>query len=123
MISGVVSANREATVRLTLHGRGNQERELEFVIDTGFNGWITLPSSLISELGLPWRRRGLPELADGSHSIFDVYEAIINWDGESRTIWADEINAAPMAGMSLLANCELKIQVWDGGDVTIAARS
>jgi clan AA aspartic protease len=123
MISGTVSANREATVLLTLRGPDHRDMDIEFVIDTGFNGWITLPSSLISQLALPWRRRGLGELADGSETIFDIFEAMVLWDGELRRIWVDEMNAAPMAGMSLLVDCALTIQVWTGGDVTITTRS
>jgi clan AA aspartic protease len=122
MISGIVSANREAMIRLTLRGHDDRNMEVEFAIDTGFNGWITLPPSVISQLGLPWRRRGLGELADGSESIFDIYEVNVVWDGEPRRIWVDEMNAAPMVGMALLADHELTVQVWTGGDVTITAR-
>jgi clan AA aspartic protease len=122
MIRGIVSADREATIRLTLRGPDSGDMDVEFVIDTGFNGWITLPSSLVSQLGLPWRRRGLGELADGSESIFDIFEANVFWDGQLRRIWVDEMNASPMAGMSLLVDCELTIQVWADGDVTITTK-
>ena len=123
MITGVVSADREATIRLSIRTPDGEELEVELVIDTGFNGWISLPSTLVSELGLPWRRRGRGELADGSETIFDIYEATIVWDGQLRRVWVDEIDAAPLLGMALLDAHELMIQVWTGGSVTIATRA
>ena len=95
--------------------------EVEFVIDTGFNGWISLPSTLISQLDLPWRRRGRAELADGSGIIFDIYEANVISDSQNSQVSVDEIDATPLIGMSLLDRHELTIQVWPGGSVKIAA--
>ncbi len=122
MITGVVSANREASIRLVVRGPDGSDLEVELVIDTGFNGWINLPSRLIFELDLPWRRRGCAELADGSETIFDIYEATAIWDGELRRVWVDEINAAPLLGMALLDGHEMTVQAWTDGNVTIAAR-
>ena len=122
MIIGVVSADREATTRLTVRAPGGGDLEVELVIDTGFNGWISLPATLIAQLDLPWRRRGRGELADGSATIFDIYEATVDWDGQLRRVWVDEIDAAPLLGTALLDGHELRIQVWSGGNVTIAAR-
>ena len=122
MIAGEVSDNREAGIRLVVRTSNGDELEVEMVIDTGFNGWISLPSTLVAELDLPWRRRGRGELADGSETIFDIYEATIIWDDHLRRVWVDEIDAAPLIGMSLLDGHELTIQVWAGGSVTIAAR-
>jgi hypothetical protein len=43
MISGVVTAYRQAIIRLTVHGPEGQKQEIEAVIDTGFDGTLTLP--------------------------------------------------------------------------------
>ena len=102
MITGDVSADREAIIRIIVRTGQGEELEVELIVDTGYSGWVSLPSPLISQLGLPWRRRGRGLLADGSETIFDIYEATIIWDGQSRRIWVDEINAAPLAGMALL---------------------
>jgi clan AA aspartic protease len=123
MISGTVSAGLEACIRLAIGVPGGELLELDFTIDSGFNGWITLPPALVSQLHLPWRRRGRGELADGSESIFDIYEAQIVWDGQLRRVWVDEIDAAPLVGMSLLNGHEVTIQAWTDGVVTITARS
>ncbi len=119
MIRGVVNADREATVRLTLLGPAGQRLKVEAIIDTGFDGWVSLPASLIASLGLPWRRRGLALLADGSEAAFDIFEATVVWDRRRRRIPVDEADSVPLLGMSLLNGYELTMEVRSGGKVTI----
>ncbi|MGE0132100.1 MAG: clan AA aspartic protease [Blastocatellales bacterium] len=119
MIKGTVKALREAIICLTVAGRSGQEMEVEVVIDTGFNGHLTLAPGLIAILNLPWRRRGNALLADGSSSVFDVYEATIIWDGKRQRVPVDCVDCDPLAGMSLIQGYELLIQVIKGGDVMI----
>ena len=66
MISGWVNAFREAVVRLPVQGARGREQAIEAVLDTGFNGYLTLPPELIAELGLPFRRDFPRELRVGS---------------------------------------------------------
>jgi clan AA aspartic protease len=119
MITGTVTADREAIIRLTVRGPAGQERRVEAVIDTGFDGWLSLPPALIARLGLPWRRRGRALLADGSESVFDIHEATVVWDRRRRRIPADEADTTPLVGMALLDGYELNAQVRAGGKVTI----
>ena len=121
MITGIVSADLAAIVRLRIRAPSGEELELDVVVDTGFSGWISLPSAIVSQLELPWSRRGMGELADGSAAIFDIYEGAVVWDSQVRRVWVDEIDAAPLLGMSLLDGHKLTIEAWAGGDVTIAA--
>jgi clan AA aspartic protease len=83
MITGVVTDDHQAVIRLNVRGPTGQEKEIEAIIDTGFDGWLSLPSSLIVLLDLPWRQRGRALLADGSESIFDIYEGTVLWDGQA----------------------------------------
>ena len=121
MIAGVVSAYLEALVRLTLRGPGGQEEEIETVIDTGFDAALSLPPTRIAALGLPWRRCGRALLADGSESLFDIYEATIVWDGTPRRIAVDAADTDPLLGMALLYGYELTLQAVEGGRVIIQA--
>jgi len=123
MITGVVTEDRQAIIHLMVRGPAGQEQGVEAIIDTGFDGWLSLPSSLIVRLGLVWRRRGRALLADGRESVFDIYEATVDWDGEARRIPVDEAETAPLVGMSLLAGYELTIQAQPGGNVTVRALS
>ena len=112
---------REALVRVTVCSPGGQEQEIEAVIDTGFDGSLTLPLAYIMSLGLPWRRRGRALLADGTESLFDIYEATVVWDGTPRRIAVDAADTNPLIGMSLLYGYELTIQAVEGGHVMIQA--
>ncbi len=65
MIIGVVNAQSEATIRLPVRAADGREQEMEVILDTGFNGSLTLPPAMIASLGLQWRTRGLVRLANG----------------------------------------------------------
>lgn len=100
-----------------------QDQEIEAVVDTGFDGWLSLPSSIIAQIGLRWRQRGRALLADGSESVFDIYEATVDWDGKSLRIPVDQAETVPLIGMSLLEGYELIVHVEPGGNVTLRALS
>ena len=121
MITGVVNANGEATIPLTVCGSNGQEHEIEAVIDTGFTGFLTLPFSLILSLRLEWRGREQAILGDGSVQIFDVYAATVIWDGQPRAVEADAADIVPLIGMGLIYGHDLRIQAVEGGIVTIEA--
>ena len=48
--------------------------EVEAVIDTGFDGELTLPSETIRRLGYPYAGSAGGTLADGSEAQFDYHE-------------------------------------------------
>ena len=70
MMKGIVNAHLEATIRLTVRGP-NGKRRIRAVIDSGYDGCLTLPPALIAVLGLSWQRSSSAILADGSETIFD----------------------------------------------------
>ena len=122
MIEGEVNAHHEAVVRLPLLDSSGQTRDIETVIDTGFNGFLTLPPALVAELGLTRLGQKSLVLANGSRDIFDTYGVTVLWDGQSRFVDADEADAAPLLGMSMLDRHNLNIDVEDGGRVVIQAK-
>ncbi|MBR8836356.1 MAG: clan AA aspartic protease [Stigonema ocellatum SAG 48.90 = DSM 106950] len=119
MITGKVNADYEPIIRIAICDALTKVHERDAVIDTGFDGWLSLPPDLIAGLGLNWKRRGRALLADGSESIFDIYEATVIWDGQLLTIPIDEADSDPLVGMSLMEGYELNIQVIDGGTVKL----
>jgi clan AA aspartic protease len=119
MITGAVTPDREAVIRMVVRGPSGHEQEVEAVVDTGFDGWFSLPPALIALLELPWRRRGRALLADGSETVFDIYDGMVLWDGSQRRVAVDEASTAPLVGMALLDGYELNVQVRSGGRVTI----
>jgi clan AA aspartic protease len=119
MILGTLNDRREAVVRLVIHGRLGHELETEVVVDTGYDGFLTLPSDLIAELALPFRREGYAVLADGREIAFRVYEGTALWDGKLRRIPIDTADTEPLIGMSLLYGHKLSIEIIEGGSVVI----
>ena len=121
MIEGVVNAHYEAVVRLSLLNSSGQTRDIDAVVDTGYNGFLTLPPVLVAELELTRLGQKSLILANGRRDIFDTYGVTVSWDGQSRFVDADEADAAPLLGMSMLDNHDLSIQVRNGGRVVIQA--
>lgn len=121
MITGIVNARHEAIIRLSVHYANGQAREVEAILDTGFSGSLTLPLSVITDLGLPWRTRGTVILANGSEDQFDIYAATIGWDGSRRNILVEAADTDPLVGMALLKGYDLHLQVVAGGQVILQA--
>jgi predicted aspartyl protease len=53
MITGVVNSDYEAIIRLTVLGPAGQRQKIRAVIDTGFDGYLSLRSCPISLAELP----------------------------------------------------------------------
>ena len=119
MIEGTVNANYEAVITLLLRGPAGQIREIEAVIDTGYNGYLTLPPMLIAELDLPFQSEGQATLANGSVEFFDVYGVTALWDGQHRFVDAVEADTIPLVGMALMDSHSLRLDIVDGGRVVI----
>ncbi len=119
MIHGVVSRNREATISLVIVNESRQTKLITAVIDTGYTGFLSLPSEIITELNLSWTGIDRGTLGDGSEVTFDVYAAKVIWDGEYRDIPINEAETDPLVGISLLYGYDLHIQTVEGGSVTI----
>ena len=123
MILGNVNTNREALIQLAVFGENKQKQGIRAVIDTGYTGYLTLPASIITNLGLTWYMQQEGILGDGSLCMFNVYEASVIWDGQIRSVEINESEAEPLVGMPLLEGFELKIQGVAGGLVTLTALS
>ena len=54
MIVGIVQG-REALIRLTIRGFRGREQEIDAVVDSGYTGWLTLPTTVIAALNLRWQ--------------------------------------------------------------------
>jgi clan AA aspartic protease len=119
MITGVVNSDLEATIRLTVRGPNGRSRRIIAVIDTGFDGWLSLPPALVAELGLIWDHQTYATLADGSEVLVDMYLGYVVWNRRRRLIDIDEADAEPLVGTALLADFEMKAQFRARGPVEI----
>ena len=123
MIEGIVNADLEAVVTVPVSGPAGQVRDIQAVIDTGFNGLMTLPPGLIGELRLPRLGSSQVTLANGSEATFDVFGATLLWNGQSRSVAVDSADITPLVGMALLESHDLHIKIREGGRVLIQADS
>jgi clan AA aspartic protease len=119
VITGFVNIEFEPIIPLSIRRADGKIFTQDAIVDTGFNGWLSLPPDLIAELNLKWKRRGRAILGDGSECVFNVYEAVVVWDDTLLTIPVDEADAEPLVGMSLMEGYQLAIQVFEGGLVEL----
>ena len=119
MMTGSVTAGREAILRLTMHDADGQEHAYDSVVDTGYTGTLTMPPNVIAALGLRWHRAGRAVLADGSESKFDIYHGVVVWDGRPVIVRIDEMDADSLVGMSMMYGYELVLPVLDGATFTL----
>jgi clan AA aspartic protease len=121
MISGLVNDRYEAILRLQVRGTNQVEIDWDATVDSGFTASLTLPTSIISSLGLVRLSRGETVMADGSIRHFDHDSAEVAWDGEWRKILVSAVGADCLIGMKLLAGYELRIEVVPEGVVEISS--
>jgi clan AA aspartic protease len=121
MIYGVVNLRREATLPLVVGNARKQQQVVDAVIDTGFNGFLCLPAETIAALDLPWSAADIVTLGDGSQTLFDIYTAMVIWDGQYREIDIAESETYPLLGMALLYGYRLQVDTVEGGIVKIEA--
>ena len=119
MIRGVVTSRYEAVIPLVVIGARGQREPIEAIVDTGFDGWLSLPQSFVDELELPWQRLGGAFLADGSEIEFDIHDGTVLWDRKLREISIDVSDTDPLVGMRLLEGYQLTLPVQPEHEFTI----
>lgn len=121
MMQGVVNLRREATLTVVVGNSNQQLQAIKTVIDTGFTGFLSLPSTIIAALNLPWSASDIVTLGDGSETLFDLYTAVVIWDGQYRDIYIAESETEPLLGMAMLYGYRLQVEAIEGGIVKIEA--
>lgn len=70
MMQGRVNQRCEAAISVVVRGE-DKLKSVDAVIDTGFNGFLSLPIAIVMELGLVWSYRDRATLGDGSETLFE----------------------------------------------------
>jgi hypothetical protein len=83
-VDGRVSAGGEVLVPVTVHSGNETAREIEALVDTGFNGGLALPARHIEELELSLVGRERMLLASGDLSLCADVPCIRRVEGEAR---------------------------------------
>jgi clan AA aspartic protease len=118
-MTGRVTALRDATLRLAVSGPDQRQQTVDTGLDTGFNGFVTLPSHVVHTLRLPFGGHRRAALGDGSLVVLDLYLATVLWHEQEREVLVLQADGGPLVGMALLSRSRVVLHVVDDGDVLI----
>ena len=113
--------SNQIVVPLTLRGEDGREEQVEVVVDTGFTGFLVIPSHIIRELGLTQLDINEMVLANGSVVRMAVYEVFLSWHEEERAVLAYAGEGDALLGMSLLRGSIGSFEFFFGGTTTLEA--
>ncbi len=123
MMTGRITADAEAALWLEIQNPGNDKQQIsvEAIIDTGFNGALTLPPERIEALGLPEAGEDQVQLGDGSLITVRTFEAVVFFDERPRRLSVEEALTVPLVGTELLWGYGLRVDFETGGRVEVRA--
>lgn len=116
---GRVTRDRDAVVPLDLVTADASTISVDAVLDTGFNGFLTLPENVIQSLDAVFVGNRRATLGDGSVVSMDQYLAQIVWEDAVRHVLVLEADGPPLLGMTLLDGHRVVMEVRDDGLLTI----
>jgi clan AA aspartic protease len=111
--------SRFPRAQLTLPGRDGPF-VVDFIVDTGFDGELSLPPSLANRLDAEIAGRQTLSLADGTTLFSPYYRIMIDdWEGEARLTEVLLLDGQPLLGVNLLSGYLLQMEMTEGGEVAI----
>ncbi|HZO91708.1 MAG TPA: clan AA aspartic protease [Chthonomonadaceae bacterium] len=111
--------NLHALVPVTFRLPNRSDLAIEFVVNTGYTGFLTLPPAAIAALGLPFEYDIPANLADDTEVFVPVHSATILWNGKEREVRVLAIGKRPLLGTAFMGGKELLVQFADNGLVTL----
>ena len=123
MTTGRITADAEAVLSLSVRnpGEANREARFEAVIDTGFNGALTLPAGKIERLGLPEAGEDQVVLGDGRVVTMPTFEALVRFGETTHRFSVEQAPTEPLVGTELLWGYGLRVDFEPGGRVEMEA--
>ena len=119
MIRGKVSGDLQPLVAVDIIDGEGHPQSLEVILDTGFTGYLTLPTKSIQRLGLPSVGQRTFELANGELFEFEAYLASVSWHGRLSDALVLKSDSAPLLGMTLLWGSRVTLDALTDGEVAI----
>jgi|SRR5215216_159810 len=119
-LTGHINDRRDAVVLLDVLGGEDASEQVEAVLDTGFDGDLTLPPEAIVGLRLKFQGARETMVGDGRIVPLRIYRARVSWDGRERPVQVLMVpRGKALFGMGLLWNHDVQLSIADGGSVTI----
>jgi clan AA aspartic protease len=116
MIYGRARDNK-AIVPIIFRLPAQPDFSIDFVIDTGFNDYLTLPLQAVSAMNLPLYSSTPARLADGSETLLAIHLATIVWDNIEKVVPIVASGYKPLLGTALMEGYHLEIDFEDNGFV------
>ena len=123
MIHGIVNVNLEATILLHVTSPNGLRHEITAIIDTGYNGALSLPHATVTVLALLPSASRMVTLGDASQRVLDFYTANIDWERQVRRIRILCVEGSPLVGTVLLQGYKLEAGFTPGGAVALTPLS
>ncbi|MFP4008374.1 MAG: clan AA aspartic protease [Spirulinaceae cyanobacterium] len=92
---------------------------INFIIDTGFNDYLTLPPQAVGAMNLPLYSTTSARLADGSEALLSIHLATIIWDTVEKVVPVLATGYKPLVGTGLMAGYHLEINFEENGLVLL----
>jgi clan AA aspartic protease len=122
MMQGRVK-NGKASVPITFRLSNQPDFQIEFVVDTGLNDYLTLPPQAISAMNLLQYSNASVRLADGTETMLAIHSATIIWDDLELIVPVLAAGVKPLIGTSLMDGYHLSIYFQIDGAVNLTAIS
>ena len=119
MITGRV-INRHALLPVIFRQPDAADLSIEFVVDTGFTGFLTLPPPVVEALQLSYLEDISANLANDSTVAIAVHVATIVWNGVQRDVRVLATGRRPLIGTALLDGHVLMAQFIEDGLVSVS---
>ena len=94
-------------------------QEIEFVIDTGFDGDLSLPESVVRQLDITILETRFVQLAGGLHQRCYSYEFFLEWNGQQQPVEVLTLDDNPLLGNGLWDKMLMQVENSEGGEVPI----
>ena len=103
MISGWIDADHWPIVPLSIVSDDGSQYRIDFLVDTGNDGQLTLPPDTVRLIGLAPTGEIRPVIvASGEIQDWPVYRANVLWDGQMRDVEVLESDSPPLLGMAMI---------------------
>jgi len=121
MLTGHVTPDNEAVLPIEVIGADGQVVRIDAGIDTGYNGFLTLPKKLIEDLDLTFVGPARAALGDGREVRMDLFLASVQWEGGPKDVLVLESEGGTLVGMAMLDGCRVVLDVEEDGAVSIVS--
>lgn len=116
----IVGYIRDRFPRVTLQLPGLQgPLNIEFIVDTGFDGDLSLPSSLISQIDAAASEFRLIQAVGERARQAQAFELLLDWFDEEHITEVIILENAPLLGVGLMEGSLLQAEMQTGGEVSL----